>query len=167
VGSDNRWELQTSVQTQDTRTPWLASAGCGKLANDASARMQSWFTTPSVFERNLQCEPVRKWPFEKNAIGHTPARFKRAACEPMAFSRVNFCRKSHTLPAAIHRCVKLVNKWSAFSMYGGVRYRLTPRGVLSNGPHVCMLGFKISPKWERRASATVNSFENRAPYLTA
>jgi hypothetical protein len=26
---------------------------------------------PLVFGRNLQCQPVRKWTPEKNAIGHT------------------------------------------------------------------------------------------------
>jgi hypothetical protein len=35
-------------------------------------------TVPSVFGRNLQCEPVRKVDTERNTIGHTPARFKRA-----------------------------------------------------------------------------------------
>jgi hypothetical protein len=33
---------------------------------------------PFVFGRNLQYQPVRKWPLERNAIGRTPARFKRA-----------------------------------------------------------------------------------------
>jgi hypothetical protein len=31
-----------------------------------------------VIGRNLQCEPVRKWTPERNAIGRTPGRLKRA-----------------------------------------------------------------------------------------
>jgi hypothetical protein len=49
---------------------------------------------PSVFGRNLQCAPVRKWTPEKNAIGHTPARLKRACAGTNGILECKFLSKN-------------------------------------------------------------------------
>jgi hypothetical protein len=52
------------------------------IAPEAIVPFQLNSCCPSVLRQNLQCQPVRKWTPERNAIGRTHARFKRAGmCE--------------------------------------------------------------------------------------
>jgi hypothetical protein len=49
---------------------------------------------PSAFGRNVQCEPVRTWTPERNAIVHTHVRFKRAGVGPNGILECKFLAKN-------------------------------------------------------------------------
>jgi hypothetical protein len=57
-----------------------------------------------VFGRNLQCELVKKGTPERNVIGHTPARFKRAGVGTNGILECKFLSKNaHRAESAKYR----------------------------------------------------------------
>jgi hypothetical protein len=75
---DNRASFMTCCSSRNSIVASCTSVRCAKAAVslDDHPVSSSARSTPSVFRRNLQCQPVRKWTPEWNAIGHTPACLK-------------------------------------------------------------------------------------------
>jgi hypothetical protein len=95
VGGEAAWEKRGGVPFQielDHVPPGL----CIGQRTESAHETPCLLSVPSVFGRSLQREPVRKWTPERNAIGHTPARFKSSeqASEPMASSSVRLLSKN-------------------------------------------------------------------------
>jgi hypothetical protein len=131
---------------------------------------------PSVFGRNLECEPVRKWTPERNALGHMPARLKRAGMgNQMASSSANPCRKNaHRTDSAAfdnkpkNAFSKMARMCVALQCCDTVKEWLVrvcnSRGVLLDRTHAC---FKPPQVWNPRTFPQATSVlpGKRMPYV--
>jgi hypothetical protein len=71
------------------------------FGSDGAGHVAAASLGPSVFGRNLPCEPVRKWTPERNVIGHTPARLKRAGVGTKGILECNVLSKTRTVQGPV------------------------------------------------------------------